>query len=422
MKAAAVIRRFTRNESLVQTAVEGFNWTMTYHGAASGTIIADERLVGLAAYSGSELCTSVELLASLSYLYQALGLSTFADGAELAAFNSLPVMVMPDWWAHQYVTAPNQPHAAYLAHQPFYNTNNWAQTYGLEPHYPCCTVNHPQGFPKYLSSMFARVGDNGIAHTLLGPASVQTSLASGRVTIQANTAYPFADDIEYTIKNEGPFELSVRIPHWAGAQSFIIVGEQGPAPMQPMAHSRQHVIPLKSGQTRVSVHLQSSIRMHMRPKDTFAVYKGSLLYALHLNSSAASSLPRQYRQPEEFYDDKYAPSQVADHVLHTTSAWNVAVDPATLTWHDPAFDDPADLSNPVFDSGTNVGFIAAMACEIAWSLLAHDVPDHPPPVGDRECLGDAFQVKLVPYGSAKLHMADLPSIDLTKQRVHPSSH
>lgn len=45
-------------------------------------------------------------------------------------------MLTPDWWGRQYMEEPNQPYAQNLTETPFYNTNSWGQTFGLEPNYP----------------------------------------------------------------------------------------------------------------------------------------------------------------------------------------------------------------------------------------------------------------------------------------------
>jgi hypothetical protein len=41
------------------------------------------------------------------------------------------------------------------------------------------------------------------------------------------------------------------------------------------------------------------------------------------------------------------------------------------------------------------------------------VPGYPPTGDAKKCLGDAVEVKLIPYAAAKLHMAELPLIDLS---------
>jgi hypothetical protein len=52
LKSGAVIRRFTNNDTLLESTRQGVNWTFQYHGAASGTVLADERLDGLSPMTG----------------------------------------------------------------------------------------------------------------------------------------------------------------------------------------------------------------------------------------------------------------------------------------------------------------------------------------------------------------------------------
>lgn len=52
LKAAAVARRFTHNDALLESIRNGVNWTFLYHGSPSGAIIGDERITGLSPTRG----------------------------------------------------------------------------------------------------------------------------------------------------------------------------------------------------------------------------------------------------------------------------------------------------------------------------------------------------------------------------------
>jgi hypothetical protein len=78
---------------------------------------------------------AVETIFSLSYLYRFIGDNSFADRAELAAFNALPAAIAPDFWSHQYVTQMNQPWSQPLGGKPFYNVVPYGNVFGLEPNF-----------------------------------------------------------------------------------------------------------------------------------------------------------------------------------------------------------------------------------------------------------------------------------------------
>ncbi|RHZ45746.1 uncharacterized protein CDV56_102200 [Aspergillus thermomutatus] len=382
LKSGAVFRRLTYDEGSAASALRAVDWTSTYHGTVSGSIIGDERISGLSPARGVELCTVVETMSSLSYLYQALGDNSLADQCELAAFNALPVMTLPDWSAHQYVAQTNQPISHRLDGSPFQNVNEMGQTFGLEPNYPCCTVNHPQGYPKFVSAAFVRQGQNGVAHALLGPMSVQTSTKSG------------TQRLVYTVDADGPFDFSVRIPGWSPSTAISVNGS--PLRAAPDTRTGMAKVPLDQGSSEVIVTFSAEIQVHCRANDTVAIYYGNLLYAI----------PVQYTQtshPDQSYPN--LPDNIRDYELLPTGFSAYAIDPSSLRYN--GFD--GGLSNPLWTLGAPTS-ITATVCEIQWELKDGYAPN-PPRKGNRSCLGEPFEIDLVPYGSAKLHMAKLPVIE-----------
>lgn len=403
LKAAAVVRRLTHNDTLIQTQKTGVDWTYQYHGASSGNIIADERSDGLEPFAGSELCSAVEAIYSLSYLYSALGDPSYADRAELAAFNALPSMMTPDWWAHQYMAQTNQPYAINFTKSPFYNVNTLGATFGLEPNYPCCTVNHPQGLPKFTMGAFLRSGDNGLVHALLSPTTAVANLTVGTVTVECDTSYPFGDTLSYTVTAPGPFDFYIRQPEWSTDTATTAIS--GAASSYDAATGLRQVS-LPGGTAHFTYTLAPTIRTTPRANDTIAVYRGALLYGLHVGSSNSSGPPKSYNAQTPLPGQ---PAAARDYEYTNTTAWDFAIDPATLAWVPGA----PTLPTPVFADDALLGSLTAQACRINWPLYNGATPSAPPTGPARSCVAPPQQVTLVPVGGAKVHMAELPTLSLS---------
>ncbi len=305
---------------------------------------------------------------------------------------------------------PNQPYATNLSTSPFYNTNSWGVTYGLEPNYPCCTVNHPQGYPKFLANSYVRMGDNGMAHALLSPGTATAVLSGGKVTVECDTAYPFLDTLNYTVEAEAAFDFYLRVPAWATSSASIKIGSNSNA-LSPDTETGMHKLSLSKGTTTLTYALQSSLRTEARENNTISVYKGALLYALEVTNYNTSTPPKPYTNPSfgtEYYNASYYPPQSRDWQYHSTSKWNYAIDPTTLVYHGPETGS-MKLNDPVFEAGGPPGYVTAMGCEVEWPMAFNgSVPGYPPVGAERKCVGEKVEVRLVAYGSARTRMAELP--------------
>lgn len=498
LKSPAVMARLTHDRFLFDSSRKGVELAFRYHGTPTGAIYGDERLSGNSPARGTELCSVVEGMFSLSTLYQILGDNSFADRLEKAAFNALPAMVTPRWWARQYVAQTNQPYAYELRNPPFWNVGRFGTMFGLETNYPCCTVNFPQGYPKLLSNSWVRTPqDDGIAHIVLIPSEIKIALSyeqdgervPNRIHIACETNYPFSHLVKYHVNAEHDFNFSIRVPEWVnltnpetgiyfsadsnfatstGAQRILASSAgQDPSRLKPDRHTGLHTTSLPTGSYSFFVYLspfssRSDTKpvVHKRPNSAVALSHGSLVFAHTLHSIYTARPPANYRRPGE------APSEASDWTVVPREQddpesddkwlpWNIAIDPSTAHVHeypnihtDPDCENrlaeghgaqqerinacKTDWPNPIWSEFRPPVSITVMACEVAWNMSSPSEYEYdrdgtrkavrggfalPPPLpgrkGRRKCIGRAFPVELKPYGSAKIHVAEFPVVDLS---------
>ncbi|KAL8687690.1 MAG: hypothetical protein Q9218_006205, partial [Villophora microphyllina] len=386
MKSGAVLYRFNNDASLLQSTRNGVNWTLTHHGDPAGSVVGDERESGLRPNRGSELCTAVETMYSLSYLYHAMGDREFADRCERAAFNALPVSITDDHWAHQYLVVPNQPFSSLInGPNSFYNTGDQSILYGMAPNYPCCTVNMPQGLPKFLSASFAHSGPNDLAHTLLSPARIITTLYSGtHVDLSCKTTYPFGNTLTYTFTASAPFRLHLRVPAWATSYNILSISNgisktYTSKSLTPDPHTGLLYLDLLNTGT-VTYKITADIRTEDRGNDTISIYRGALLYALDVGFADTVS-PVAVSGVKD--PNPKIPNAAHDHDIRATKPWNIAIDPSTLRFHSsPSVEE--SLKNPIWAYEAPPTWITAQGCEIEGWMVEKGVPAIPPLKGERK--------------------------------------
>ncbi|KAL8949837.1 MAG: hypothetical protein Q9222_004077 [Ikaeria aurantiellina] len=282
----------------------------------------------------------------------------------------------------------------------------------------------PQGLPKFLSASFVHAGLNGLGHALLSPAQVNTTLPSGtHVDLTCNTTYPFSNTLTYTFTASAPFTLHLRLPAWA--TSYSILALTGPSAAQleslppssfvPDPHTGMIALPLLETGS-VTYTLDTAIRTEDRGNDTVSVYHGALLYALDVGFDDAI-VPDSLQTSNDY--DNYTittinnkthntipPMSAHDHNITATKSWNVAIDPSTLEFHTEG-----EVGSPVWAYESPPGYITVKACAIEWGW-EKGLPMRPPLRGERACKGGVEERVLRPYGSLKVHMAVLPTVDL----------
>ncbi|KAG5723877.1 hypothetical protein E4T56_gene9812 [Termitomyces sp. T112] len=392
LKALPATYRFTQNQSDLDMASSGWDLLFQYHGRPSGIYAADEYLAGLEAIRGTELCLVVETMFSGSYLYQVIGDPKFADRVERITYNALPATLTGSMWSRQYLQEQNQIAAKNMTPNPFPNDGPYSNVFGLEPNYPCCTVNHPQGWPKFITNAFLTTPDNlSLVHIYLGPFSTSVTLGSGnQVTVNVDTLYPFSDTLNTTITATSAFTYYVRIPSWVINGTISINGRAAEA-LSPS--NGLQAVAAAAGTTTFVLNLPAEITTESRPHGSIAVHRGPLHYAFDIARNQ-TVLARNAKQP-----------LAVDLEFDATAAWQYAIDPSTLKFSNVP-PTSGKLPSPIFDSGMSPLSITVTACPITWEIAGYTFAAAPPT--SPACTGGHTTLTLTPFGTTKLRIGEFP--------------
>ncbi|WP_284236754.1 beta-L-arabinofuranosidase domain-containing protein [Paenibacillus glycanilyticus] len=389
LKTPGVIFELT-GDSLDQEAVyRGIESLMTYHGQAHGMFSGDEWLSGTSPSQGVELCAVVEYMFTLEQLTRIFGDGKFADVLEKVAFNVLPATISADWTSHQYDQQVNQI-VCNVAPRAWSN-GPYANVFGLEPNFGCCTANMHQGWPKFVSHLWMKDKEGGLAAVSYAPCHVRTEVAGGvQAELRVSGEYPFRERVSMELQLDRPagFAMRLRIPGWCKSPVIKVNGAEMPIEIE---HGYTAINREWQAGDQIELSLPMEVQTVSRNLFAVSVERGPLVYALPVEENW-----QLLRKRERFNDYELYPASQWKYGLLADTSFKAVVSEGELPYQ------------PFLASESPVKLEAQGKLVPDWRMEGNNAGT--PPLAPNTDDQPVTDLVLVPYGGAKLRIGEFPLI------------
>jgi uncharacterized protein len=382
----------TGNERDKAASLKGIKSLMNYHGQVHGMFSGDEWLAGTHPSQGVELCAVVEYMFSLENLTRIFGDGQYADILEKVTFNALPATITADWHGHQYDQQVNQVLCT-QARRNWTLNGDESNMFGLEPNFGCCTANMHQGWPKFVSRLWMSTTDNGLAVLSYAPCKVQAKVGTGElISLYVNTNYPFNEQILINVETTSPvtFPLKLRIPKWCSAPE-IKVNEE----LVEINEIKNGYITIDREWTNgdaIRLDLPMEIELERRADNAVGIIRGPIVFALKV---------------KENWRKRSGNSVFPNLEVVPGSPWNYALKINKDNLRNSFIIEKVPLAQQPFDTNNAPIKLIGTAKRIPeWKLELNSAGTLPISPVNSEEMED--EVVLIPYGSARLRIAEFP--------------
>ncbi|MGB7434453.1 MAG: beta-L-arabinofuranosidase domain-containing protein, partial [Candidatus Acidiferrum sp.] len=283
-KLPAILYCYTGKQEYLKFALAAQRRIFDHHMLIDGIPSTSEDYRTITSLDSHETCDIADHSWSWGHILMATGQGVWGDHVERACFNAGMGAIRKDWKALQYFSCPNQFLATLDSDHNVMEHGSFLMAFQPNPgkEGACCGGNVHRIFSNYVTRMWMKSNDGGLAAVLYGPSKVTTTLGPDKqqVVITQTTRYPFEEQIHFKI--DAPrtvsFPLYLRIPAWCERATVAINGATIPA----TRHASGFVVlnrKFTPGDT-VTLTLPMRVSVTNWPQNGLGIERGPLVYSL----------------------------------------------------------------------------------------------------------------------------------------------